>query len=63
MESNYEIEFRNIVTPVVCPVCLRKFTTRLSVDYLSRHIGEEIKIVCILCSQSKIAEIKNSGRN
>jgi hypothetical protein len=59
MENKIEIEFRNISTAVSCPICLRKFTTRLSVDFLSKQAGAPISVVCVSCALEKINEIKN----
>jgi hypothetical protein len=57
MESN-EIEFRNILTPVTCPRCQKKYATRLGVDFLSRHLGQAIQCVCCSCAVKQINEIK-----
>jgi len=56
MENNYEIEFKNIVTLVSCPVCLRKFTTRLNIDFLTKHQSQEIPVICCSCAVKQIKE-------
>jgi len=63
MENKIEIEFRNISTAVSCPVCQRKFTTRLSVDYLSRQISQEISVICCSCAVKQINEGKVFNAN
>jgi len=49
---------REISTAVQCPNCLRKFTVRLGIDYLVRHQGEQLRVVCMECTQKRIIEIK-----
>ena len=54
--ENTEIEFRSISTAVSCPDCGRKYAVKLSVDYLSRHLGQAIQCVCLECGQKQINE-------
>ena len=60
MENNCEIEFRNIMTGAVCPICQKKYAVRLSVDFLSKHIGEQIQTICLACGQSRITEVNKT---
>ena len=60
MENNCEIEFRNIMIGAVCPFCQRKYAVRLSVDFLSKHIGEQIQTICLECGQKQIV-VRGAG--
>jgi hypothetical protein len=60
MYQDYGTDLKGIMTSVQCPICFQKFTVRLGVDFLSRRQGQEIKVICISCAQSKINEIKRS---
>ena len=60
MYGDFEIEFRNIATAVTCPDCGKKYTVRLSIDYLVRHEGEELKVICLSCAQSRITEVNKT---
>ena len=60
MENNCEIEFRNIMVGTICPFCQRKYAVRLGVDFLSRHQGQEIQVVCVSCAQSRITEVNKT---
>lgn len=63
MYGNAEIEFRNIATAVNCPACGKKYTVKLGVDFLSKHIGETIAVICLDCSKSRIAEVNKPEGN
>ena len=52
------LDFRSITSGVACPTCGRKFTVKLGVDYLSKHQGEEIQVICLSCTRLKLDEIK-----
>ena len=52
------IDFRSITSGVNCPTCGRKYAVKLGVDYLSKHQGEEIQVICLPCVQLKLDEIK-----
>jgi hypothetical protein len=51
--ENKELEFRNILAGVTCPICGRKYAVRLSVDFLSRHQGQAIQCICCSCAKAK----------
>jgi DNA-directed RNA polymerase subunit RPC12/RpoP len=49
---------RDIMTVVQCPDCLHKFAVRLGIDYLVRHQGEQLRVVCMECGQKRILRVK-----
>ena len=55
MNNKLEIEFRSISVGTICPICQKKYAVRLSVDFLSKHIGEQIQTICLECGQKQIA--------
>jgi hypothetical protein len=63
MYRDYGVDLRDIVTLVQCPDCLRKFTVRLGVNFLSRHVGEPIAVICVSCAQSRMVEINKTEVN
>jgi hypothetical protein len=58
MENKLEIEFRSISTAVSCPICQKRYALKLSTDYLSRHVGEQIQTICLDCYKTRFSEIK-----
>ena len=58
MYQDLDVGLKDIVTPVQCPDCLKKFAVRLSIDYIVKHQGEPLSIICLSCAKSRIAEIK-----
>ena len=49
---------RDITTVVQCPDCFCKFSVKLGIDFLVKHQGEQLKVVCMECSQKRIDRIK-----
>ena len=63
MYQDLDVGLKDIVTPVQCPDCLRKFTTRLSIDYIVRHQNEELKVICCQCAQKQINKERTFNAN
>ena len=56
MYQDLDVGLRNIMTGVQCPDCLKNFSVRLGIDFLVKHQGEQLKVVCLECGQKRIAE-------
>jgi len=49
---------RDITSVVSCPDCLKKFSVRLGIDYLVKHQGAQLKVICKECGLKRIDRIK-----
>jgi hypothetical protein len=58
MYQDYGVDLKDITAAVQCPDCLKKFAVRLSIDYIVKHQGEPLSVICLSCAKSRIAEIK-----
>ena len=56
MNGNVEFDYRSLSTGVTCPICGKKYSVKLGVDFLSRHQGQAIQCICCSCAQEKINE-------
>ena len=64
MDAKFSVNLQEYaVTGVTCPDCGKKYTVRLSIDYLVRHEGEELKVICCQCAQKQINKERTFNAN
>ena len=56
-------DYRSIFVGTICPICQKKYAVRLGIDYLSRHVGEQIQTICLECGQKQINEGRTINAN